>query len=239
MNLHNFVNGIFITGTDTEIGKTVIASGIAASLRQAGINVGVMKPISTGDRSDAQYLKHAAQVDDPITLINPIFLQKPLAPSVSARLEGKQIDLSTINEAYKILKRNYDFLIVEGVGGIAVPIEDDFLVAHLINQLELPVLIVAHVGLGTINQTMLTVAFARQLNIPIAGIILNLFHSESAGIAEQTNPAEIERLTQVPVLGVVPYEKCLNTPRPDIKFSADIINQHVEWDKLKELLMRF
>lgn len=232
MNLHNYVNGIFIIGTDTEIGKTVIAGGVAASLKQSKVNVGVMKPISTGDPSDAQFLKHAAQVDDPIALINPIHLRYPLAPSVSARLEGIQIDLSTINTAFTQLQQKYDFMIVEGVGGIAVPLNNDFLVAHLVSQLKLPVLIVAHAGLGTINHTVLTVAFARQFNLKIAGIVLNQFQPETAGLAEQTNPAEIERLTQVPVIGVVPYEKRIDTPAPDIKFFADFINRHVELDKL-------
>lgn len=232
MNLDNCVDGIFITGTGTEIGKTVIAGGIAASLKHAGLNVGVMKPISTGDTTDAQFLKHAAQVDDPLTLINPTHLRYPLAPSVSARLEGKQIDLLTIKAAFTKLKKKYDFLIVEGVGGIAVPIKDDFLVAHLISQLKLPILIVADAGLGSINHTVLTVAFAKQFDLQIAGIVLNLYCPETAGLAEQTNPAEIERLTQVPVIGVVPYEGHLDTPKPDVNFFADFINQHVELDKL-------
>ncbi len=232
MNLHNYVNGIFITGTDTEIGKTVIAAGIAASLKRARVNVGVMKPISTGDTSDAQFLKHAAQVDDTIASINPIQLYHPLAPSVSARLEGKQIDLSTIKTAFSKLKQKYNFMVVEGVGGIAVPLNDDFLVAHLISQLELPILIVANAGLGTINHTVLTVAFAKQFDLQIAGIVLNQFHPKTAGLAEQTNPAEVERLTQVSVIGVVPYEKHLETPKPDVKFLADFINRHMELNKL-------
>lgn len=232
MDLYNYVNGIFITGTGTEIGKTVIAGGIAASLKRSRVNVGVMKPISSGDTSDAQFLQHVAQVDDPIASINPIQLHHPLAPSVSARLEGIQLDLAIIKTAFTKLKKKYDFLIVEGVGGIAVPLNDDFLVAHLISQLELPVLIVANAGLGTINHTVLTVAFARQFNLQIAGIVLNQFHSGTAGLAEQTNPAEIERLTQVPVIGVVPYEKRVDTPKPDVKFFADFINQHVELGKL-------
>lgn len=239
MNLHNYVNGIFITGTDTEIGKTVIAGGIAASLKRSRVNVGVMKPISTGDTSDAQFLKHAAQADDTIASINPIQLYHPLAPSVSARLEGKQIDFSIIKTAFSKLKEKYDFLIVEGVGGIAVPLNDDFLVAHLISQLELPILIVAHAGLGTINHTMLTVAFARQFNLQIAGIVLNQFHPETASLAEQTNPAEVERLTQVPVIGVVPYEKHVDIPNPNVKFFADFINRHVELDKLDASIKRY
>ena len=227
--------GIFITGTGTEIGKTVIAGGLAASLKQAGTNVGVMKPISTGDTTDAQFLKHAAQVDDALHSINPIFLRHPLAPSVAARMEGKDIDLSHIETAFTELQQKYDFMIVEGVGGIAVPIHDDFLVVHLIKRLQLPMLIVAQVGLGTLNHTLLTVAYARQFELQISGIVLNGLRTETAGLAESTNPVEIENLTGVPVIGIVPYEKQLDTTQPDVTFLAEFMNQHVAWRKLETL----
>ena len=225
-------HGIFITGTGTEIGKTVIAGGLAASLRQSGMNVGVMKPISTGDTADAQFLKHAAQVDDELSSINPIYLRHPLAPSVAARIEEKEIDLSSIETVFTEFQQKYDFVIVEGVGGIAVPIQDDFLVAHLIQRLQLPILIVAAVGLGTLNHTLLTVAFARQFNIQIAGIVLNGLRPEIAGLAEATNPVEIEKLTGVPVIGVVPYEKRLTAAYPDVTFLAEFTNRHIAWRKL-------
>lgn len=224
--------GIFVTGTGTEIGKTVIAGGLAASLKQAGINVGVMKPISTGDTADVRFLKHAAGVDDELPLINPVYLRHPLAPSVAARMEDKEIDVSGIETAFATLQQTYDFVIVEGVGGIAVPIRDDFLVVHLIKQLELPILIVATAGLGTLNHTLLTVAFAEQFNIQIAGIVLNGLRPETAGLAEATNPVEIEKLTGIAVIGVVPYEKQLETPYPDLKFLAEWTNQHIAWRKL-------
>lgn len=226
------IRGIFITGTGTEIGKTVIAGGLAAALKQAGTNVGVMKPISSGDTADARFLKHAAQVDEALSLINPIYLRHPLAPSVAARIERTEIDLSRIETAFAELQQRYDFVIVEGVGGIAVPIRDDFLVVQLIKQLKLPILIVATAGLGTLNHTLLTVAFAQQFNIPIAGIVLNGLRSESAGLAEATNPVEIEKLTGIAVVGVVPYEKHLDTPYPDVTFLAEFTNQHIAWRKL-------
>ena len=225
---HEKVKGIFVTGTDTEIGKTVIAGGLAAKLKQTGANVGVMKPISTGDMTDAEYLKHAAQVDDPLDIINPVSLCHPLAPSVSANIEGKLVDMSQISKAYSILKQKYDYLIVEGVGGIAVPINDDKLVVDLIKYLGLPIIIVANAGLGTINHTMLTVEYARQHQITILGIVLNLFQSEKASLAELTNPIEIERVTQIPVLGVVPFDEQIDTPNPDADYLADFISKHIE-----------
>ena len=231
-NKNNMAQGIFITGTGTEIGKTVIAGGLAAALRQVGTDVGVMKPIGTGDTADAQFLKHAAQVDDELSLINPVFLRHPLAPSVAARMESSEIDLSGIESAFAELQEKYEFVIVEGVGGIAVPIRDDFLVAHLIKRLKLPILIVATTGLGTLNHTLLTVAYAQQFDIQIAGIVLNGLRPESTGLAEATNPVEIEKLTGIPVIGVVPYEKQLDTPSPDVTFLAEFTNQHIAWRKL-------
>lgn len=232
MDQHEKVKGIFVTGTDTEIGKTVIAGGLAAILKQAGANVGVMKPISTGDMADAEYLKHAVQVDDPLHLINPISLQHPLAPSVSANIEGKQVDLSQISKAYSILQQKYDYLIVEGVGGIAVPINDDKLVVNLIKCLGLPIVIVANAGLGTINHTMLTVEYARQHQITILGIVLNMLQSGKSSLAELTNPKEIERVTQIPVLGVVPFSEQIGKPNPDSDYLADFISKHIELDFL-------
>ena len=226
------IQGIFITGTGTEIGKTVIAGGLAACLKHAGINVGVMKPISTGDTADAHFLKHAAQVDDDLSLINPIYLRHPLAPSVAARIENTEIEIPQIDTAFAVLQEKYDFMIVEGVGGIGVPIRDDLLVAHLISRLGLPILIVAQAGLGTLNHTLLTVAFAQQFALQITGIVLNGLHPETAGLAEATNPVEIEKLTGIPVIGTVPHEKRLDTPSPDTTFLAKFMNEHIAWRKL-------
>ena len=232
MDQHEKVNGIFVTGTDTEIGKTIIAGGLAAILKQSGVNVGVMKPISAGDMTDANYLKHAAQVDDPLHLINPISLRYPLAPSVSANIEGKHVDILKIGEAYTILQKKYDYLIVEGVGGIAVPINDDKQVVDLILYLELPIIIVADAGLGTINHTMLTVEYARQQEITILGIVLNMFRSDKASLPELTNPIEIERVTQIPVLGVVPFNEQIDNPNPDSDYLADFFRNHIQLEQL-------
>lgn len=225
-------NGIFVTGTDTGIGKTVIAGGLASILKQVGIKVGVMKPISTGDTTDAEFLKHTAQVDDPLELINPISLHYPLAPSVSANIEGRDIDFLLIDQAYSTLKQKYDFILVEGVGGIAVPLQKDKLVVHLIKQLGLSTIIVADAGLGTLNHTMLTVAFAKQHDIHIEGIILNLFKSENIGFVEMTNPSEIERITKIPVIGVVPYDEQLSVSNTDVVYLADFLRRHLKLDKL-------
>ncbi len=222
-------NGLFITGTDTEIGKTVIAGSLAAWLRHLGVNVGVMKPISTGGNEDAQFLRHASQIDDALSCITPICLQHGLAPTVAAKLENTDVNLSLIDSAFARLQKKYEFLIVEGIGGIAVPIQENFSVADLGVRLQLPLLIVARAGLGTLNHTVLTVAFAKEARLEIAGIVLNQVNAGPVGLAEQTNPAEIERLTGVPVLGTVSFDQRLGAPMPDVGFLADIVDDSLKW----------
>ena len=233
-------NGIFITGTDTEIGKTVIAGGLAAAFKSTGVDLGVMKPIATGGIShpsphkahtvseDAIFLKHAAQVDDELDLINPICLRYPLAPSVAAQLEGVTIDLSRVDVAFNQLCQRHQFMVVEGVGGLAVPIQGDVVVADLAKRLNLPLLIVARANLGTINHTLLTVAFARLYDLEIRGIVLNGLREDAKGLAEETNPKEIASLTRLPILGIIPFDKRLqqNTPNPSFlsQFIRDYIN---------------
>ena len=232
--------GIFITGTDTEIGKTVVAGGLAAALKAAGINVGVMKPIASGGiqhkgsivSEDALFLKHAARVDDALDLINPICLRHPLAPSVAAEIEGVSIDLRQIDEAFAQLRRRHEFIVVEGVGGIAVPICEEMLVADMAQRFHLSLLIVARPNLGTINHTVLTVEFARSYNLEICGIVLNASQEEPKGLAEETNPKELARLTNLPILGTVPFDKQLqgDTPAPD--FLSQFVGEHIDWTGL-------
>lgn len=234
--LNNHLNGIFITGTDTDIGKTIVTGGIAAYLKECGVNVGVMKPISSGGIEDGEFLKRIVNLDDPLSLINPIVLKNPLAPSVAAKLEGIEIEFSSIEKAYIKLKNKYDLLIVEGVGGIAVPLYNDMLVTHLIKQLNLPILIVANLGLGTINHTLLTVAFAEQANLQILGIILNSPHNYPPGLAEQTNPDEIERITKIPVIGILPYKEEIDLQNPDINSISEFIKMNIDIQKFNEII---
>ena len=240
MTSHSTPTGIFITGTDTEIGKTVIAGGLAAALKAAGIDVGVMKPIASGGvdhkgcivSEDAIFLKHAAQVDDALDLINPICFRHPLAPSVAAEIEGVSINLQQLNNAFAQLCQRHDFIVVEGVGGIAVPICAEMLVADMAQRFQLPLLIVARPNLGTINHTLLTVEFARAYNLEICGIVLNASQEGSKGLAEETNPKELERLTNPPILGTVPFDEQLQGNKPDPDFLSQFISEHIDWKRL-------
>ncbi len=240
MNSHSTPTGIFITGTDTEIGKTVVASGLATALKAAGINVGVMKPIASGGvehkghlvSEDAIFLKHAAQVDDALNLINPICLRHPLAPSVAAEIEGVSVNLRQIDDAFAELCQRHEFIVVEGVGGIAVPICEDMLVANLAQRFQLPLIVVARPNLGTINHTVLTVEFARSYNLEICGIVLNASQEGAKGLVEETNPKELERLTHLPILGTVPFDEQLQGNTPDPDFLSQFIGEHIDWKRL-------
>ncbi|OGC12208.1 dethiobiotin synthase [candidate division WOR-1 bacterium RIFOXYA12_FULL_52_29] len=193
--------GIFITGTDTGVGKTYVTQYLAEEFRRQGSDVGIMKPISCGPAkdNDALLLKKRLKINDPIHLINPIHLKHPLAPLPAARLEKKKIDLKKIFSAFKELEKKHDLVLVEGVGGVAVPINKNYCVIDLIKDLKLPTIIVARAGLGTINHTLLTVSALREQGIEIMGIILNSFRGKE--LSEKSNAEMIEELSGVPVIG--------------------------------------
>jgi dethiobiotin synthetase len=199
------MKGVFVTGTDTGVGKTVVAAGVAALLRSRGLNVGVMKPVAAGGQGDAEVLRRAAGADDGLDLINPVNLRHPLSPNVAAQVEGVEIDVARIERAARQLARRHDLLIVEGAGGLLVPVRDNFNMADLALTLGLPLLIVARRGLGTINHTLMTVECAQTRGLAVAGVVYNDAVRIEEGTAERTNPEVIERLTGVPCLGLVPF----------------------------------
>lgn len=204
--------GLFITGTDTGVGKTVVAAAAARALSSRGIDVGIMKPVETGCRkrngrlvlSDALYLKKAARVSDSLEMITPFAYHAPLAPRTASLLEKKEIDLETILSAYDQLRRRHSFLIVEGVGGLMVPLTARADVSDLIRLFDLPVLLVARSGLGTLNHTLLTLHHGSRLGIQFLGIIFNRT-APSPSLADKTNPAALAERTDVPLLGTLPY----------------------------------
>lgn len=214
------IRGIFVTGTDTNVGKTQVAAGLTAALRQQGIKAGYFKPVQSGCPeeggrlipTDARIAQELADLPEPLNLLTPITLRLPLAPGVAAAREGVKVDLERVAAALRELARRYDFLVVEGAGGLYVPLVDNnFLVLDLACWLKLPLLVVARAGLGTINHTALTVLAARRAGLSVAGVILNR-GSASPGLAEQTNPEVIEALTGVPILGKVPEIANLESP---------------------------
>jgi len=214
------LKGIFVTGTDTGVGKTWIAAGLTAVLRQWGLKAVYFKPVQSGCPeengrlvpTDARLAQELAGLKEPLKVLTPIALRLPLAPGVAAPREGTQVDLEKVAAAIRELMGRYEFLVVEGAGGLYVPlIGTRFLVLDLVHWLRLPLLVVARPGLGTINHTALTVMTARQNGLPVAGVILNRY-PDKPSLAEQTNPEVIEAITEVPILGKIPDVADLNSP---------------------------
>ncbi len=197
--------GVFITGTDTGIGKTVVSAGLALSLRHKGLDVGIMKPIQSGGRGDTDFLIRATGVKDEIELINPCYFKKPLAPLPASEIEGIKIDITAIKNAFDELCKRHDIVIVEGSGGLLVPLTENYFVSDLILELDIPVIVVSQPGLGTINHTLLTIRHAQESGIDTIGIIFNDTKKKKKGLAEKTNPSIIEKLSGVPILGTLPY----------------------------------
>ncbi len=204
--------GIFVTATDTGVGKTYVAAGIAEALRRRLLDVGVMKPAESGclkraDKlvpQDALRLIKAADVHDELDLVNPYRFSKPLAPYVAAGYEQKKIAFNKIMKAYRALSRRHDFMIIEGAGGILVPLTQKITYLDLAQAMQLPVLIVARPGLGTINHTLLTVSALRARRIPVAGIVINYAYGRKRGLAEKTSPVIIEKMSGVKILATLP-----------------------------------
>ena len=207
------LSGIFITGTDTGVGKTYVAAGFAAALRKRGKHPGVMKPVETGCRiragklvpKDALRLMQASGVRDALGLVNPYRFRTSLAPFVAAEIEGGTIEPQKIIQAYRTLSRRHDFMIVEGAGGIMVPLSEKYLYRDLAREMNLPVVIVARPGLGTINHTLLTITALREQGVSIAGVVFNYTQDQHIGLAEETNPVIINTLAGINILGTVPY----------------------------------
>jgi dethiobiotin synthetase len=228
--------GYFITGTDTGVGKTLVAGGVAAILKNKGINVGVMKPIATGCKrinnrlisEDAVFLKLSAEVDDDYELINPFSLEQPLAPSIAARLSNTKIDTEKIHTSYDILCERHDYMIVEGIGGLLVPIDEYYFVVDIAEEMELPVIVVCRPTLGTINHTLLTVSYARQHGLDVKGIVVNE-STENCGVTlKKTNIDEIKRLTELPIIGTIPFDKRLDTQRYNKEAVIKIFSDNVD-----------
>lgn len=194
--------GIFITATDTEVGKTYIACSIVRALVNQGISVGVMKPVAAGSRDDARKLIKASGIKESIDRINPVYVKHPLAPVVSARILKKKINLSRIWKSYSALSKKYEFMVVEGIGGLMVPITADYSVLNMIKAFSLPVVVVARPNLGTINHTILTVDRLKKAGAKILAVVLS--GRKCMGLAEMTNPGILRELTKLPVIEV-PY----------------------------------
>jgi dethiobiotin synthetase len=206
------IKGIFITGTDTGVGKTEAAAAIARLLRNRGINVGVMKPVTSGcsvihgkrTSEDAELLACGAGIGPVDPDVAPYCLAAPVAPSVAAAMEGVRIDFGRIGDALERLAAQHEFMIVEGAGGLMAPLAGGLMVADLIVRLALPVLVIARPNLGTVNHTVLTCYAAKQLGIEIRGVMINNY-PETPDRAAESAPHLIDSLSGAPLLGIFPH----------------------------------
>jgi dethiobiotin synthetase len=236
-------HGIFVTGTDTEIGKTIVTAGLIAALRREGVDVGAMKPIASGGiehggrvvSEDALLLLEAGGGNDSLDLVNPVCLSLPLAPTIAAEREGTPIDIGVVDRAWEKLRAAHDCVVVEGVGGVAVPITEELLAIDLAVRWELPVLIVARPGLGTINHCMLTVDFVRQRGCEVIGVIFCDTSGDPKGEAEATNADAVQRFAGVPVLGEVCFSDELAAGKASADLAADLVAAAVDIAGIAEL----
>lgn len=231
--------GIFVLGTDTGVGKTVIAGAIARLLSSQGIDVGVMKPIETGCRkskgnlipADGTYLKAAARSTDRIESITPCSYIAPLAPYAASIREKKKVHLDTIVKAYDQLRRRHSFLIIEGVGGLMVPLTDRLDLLDLILLLDLPVLLVARSGLGTLNHILLTLRYGSEHHVRFIGVILNQTLPKK-GLADESNPEILSGRITVPLAGPFPYFKKSGSQEKDIERSEMLLRENTVIKKM-------
>ena len=202
------MKSLFVGGTDTDVGKTYVAAGLAAAMRARGADVGVMKPFAAGEAQegryrsgDAEILARAAGSDDPEDLVNPQFIPIPASPYTARDRLGIEPDVRAALSAFGRLAGMHEAVLVEGMGGMMTPIRRDYFVADLAADMGIPAVIVASSRIGTINHSVMTVGACRERGARVAGIIIN---SHRGGYDPGGLRRDLEGLLDVPVLGSVP-----------------------------------
>lgn len=209
--------GIFITATDTEVGKTIVTAGLLRRLRLDNLDAVSMKPIQTGGipRIDGRLLAPdltfhdtiagLKATDDDLELRSPYVYEPACSPHLAARMAKRYPDLGHIADRFRQLEERHDAVIVEGAGGVYAPIDESHTMLDLIKRLNLPVVIVARRGLGTINHTLLTVVALRNVKANILGIVFNEAEPVERDFIRQDNPATVEAFAQAPILADIDY----------------------------------
>jgi dethiobiotin synthetase len=200
--------GLFVAGTDTGVGKTLVACAIVRLLRERSVDAVGFKAVVTGQEdgkwADAEALHQASEGAEPLEILCPIRLRAPLAPVPAAKEEGATLHLDLARAAWRDLHARHSVVIVEGIGGLLVPLDEKVLQLDFIAELKLPVLLVARAGLGTINHTLLSLRELRRAQVPVAGLILNVTRAEDAANVQHSLP-EILRFAGGMVPTVVPH----------------------------------
>lgn len=234
--------GIFITGTDTGVGKTLVAASLAAYLRDRGYRVGVMKPVETGcsERNgmlipeDAVRLKEASGCAEPIEKICPYRFAEPLAPSIAAERAGEKIDVDFLLTTYREISAEYDITLVEGAGGLMAPLLPSYTFADFARVLKLPLLVVAANKLGVLNHLLLTLEHASCKGLRVLGYVLNRIASENS-LPADTNREVLLGLTGVPCLGDLPFIETIETQKT---FPLDLFEEEFDIRLLEAVLLQ-
>ena len=225
--------GIFVTGTDTGVGKTLVSLALIAAFRKAGLKVGALKPIETGVGEagplDAIALRDAAGSTDSLATICPLQFALPAAPNAAADAEDRQVDLAAIDAAYETLAKGRDLMVVEGAGGLLVPIRDDWTMAELARRLDLPLLVVARARLGTINHTALTLEVAASKGLPVLGVIIS-HEGGPISAADASNLLVLKKLLGDRLIGEIPPLGPTEAP-PGGAIDIDALTQRLFGDR--------
>ncbi|HYO05815.1 MAG TPA: dethiobiotin synthase [Phototrophicaceae bacterium] len=224
-------DGVFITATDTGVGKTLISASLAWKLSQRDENICVMKPFATSHKvfsnkfnsKDLYLLSKSINLIEDQRYLNPYFYSVAASPYMASKiLKVKPPSITTALDKFSYLRKKYNFVIVEGIGGVMVPINQKYSLVDFIRLTRLPVIIVTRPIIGTINHTLLTIHKCKEHNIPIKGIIFNKM-PEKPDIVMESTPSFIERLTKIPVLGTIPHYKRLKYNASTFKKISDKI----------------
>lgn len=204
---------IFITATGTDVGKTYVSALIVKKMREAGLNCGYFKPVLSGVvekdgklvESDCNYVVSTAKIPTEADECVSYWWKEAVSPHLAAKRAGEEIDINLIKREFEKNQSKYDYLLVEGAGGITCPLRledgEKYLLKDLIKELNCSIIIVADGGLGTINSTLLSVEYAQKNNIHVAGIILNNFNPNS--FMHQDNLKQVEYLTGIKIIATV------------------------------------
>jgi len=202
---------LFITGTDTDVGKTYITAGLAITLRKMNVDIGIMKQFAAGDKQkkgyrseDVEILSNAAQINDPESLVNPQFFPISASPYTAWKKLKIKPKIPLILSSFKKLSDKHEMMLVEGMGGTMTPILKNYYVANLIKDMKIPTVIVTRSKVGTVNHTLMTVLMCQKYKIPIKGIIINNFDK---GYPINQLKKDLESLTGIKVLGSIPFIK--------------------------------
>jgi dethiobiotin synthetase len=225
------VKALFVTGTDTGVGKTTMACALVSAFVRRGLTVAAMKPCETGDGDDAARLAEATGRALDLSLVSPYRFALPASPAAAAAAVGRTVDLEVIASAFQLLVAGCDLAIVEGAGGLLVPLDDTRTMADLARRLALSLVVVARPSLGTVNHTLLTVEAARRRDLTVAGVVFSRV-APPRGPDERSNPEAIARHGRVAIFGTLPQLH----PGDD---AAALAEQHLDLDGLWRALPNY